>query len=113
MRFPEPLSTPKAQRPTHGIVLTGMLFSLSKAPLPLFYLVVVPQYIPTGMSRLEGVSLLSAIHLSLAFTWMVTFVTLVGGVVQVLRRLRVRLALQMTIGLLLVALGARAVAIAA
>jgi threonine/homoserine/homoserine lactone efflux protein len=92
----------------HGFVNTGLLISLSNAPLPLFYFVVVPQYIPPTMSPLGGASLLSAIHIAMAFAWMVTFVTLVGQLRGILRRPKVRLALQCATGLLLIVLGGRA-----
>jgi threonine/homoserine/homoserine lactone efflux protein len=96
----------------HGLILTGFLISLSNAPLPLFYFVVVPQYVPRGMSRAGGAALLSAIHLSMAFGWMLTFTTLVGRVLDFLRQPRVRFGLQCATGLILIGLGLRAMATA-
>jgi threonine/homoserine/homoserine lactone efflux protein len=96
-------------RRPHGILMTGLLIALANAPLPLFYFVVVPQYIPPTMPRVGGAALLSTIHIAMAFTWMVTFVTLVGRLAEILRRPRVRLALQCVTGILLIVLGGRAV----
>jgi len=93
----------------HGQAATGLLISLSNAPLPLFYLVVVPQYVPHGMSRLAGVALLSAIHLAMAFSWMLVLITIVGRAVDLLRRPVPLLMLRCTTGLLLIVLGLRAI----
>ena len=95
-------------RHAHGLILTGFLISLSNAPLPLFYFVVVPQYVPHGMSRAGGAALLSAIHLSMAFAWMLTFTTLVGRILDILRQPRVRFGLQCATGMILIGLGLRA-----
>jgi threonine/homoserine/homoserine lactone efflux protein len=96
-------------RQGHSLVVTGALIALSNVPLPLFYFVVVPQYIPQGMSRVGGATLLSALHIMMAGAWMGTFVTLIGRIVDVLRRPAVLLVLRCATGLLLVLLGIRAV----
>ena len=90
-------------------VTTGLAIALGNAPLPLFYLVVVPQYVPTGVAPLPGALLLSVIHLTLAATWMATLVTLLGQLVDVLRRPRVLLTMQLLTGAALIFLGAKSI----
>jgi len=93
----------------HTHVATGFFIALGNAPLPLFYLVVVPQYVPARMGRLTGILLLSAIHLVMASTWMMTVVNLVGHGADVLRRPRVYITLQVLAGVALIWLGGRSV----
>lgn len=94
----------------HSFAATGMFIALGNAPLPLFYLVVVPQYIPRDMSRIGGAALLSVIHLAMAGAWMATVVHLVGRLAEVLRRPRVLAGLQIVTGTALVLLGIKSVA---
>lgn len=93
----------------HTFVTTGLLIALGNAPLPLFYLVVVPQYVPKTMHPFGGALLLSAIHLSMAGTWMMTLVTVLGRLVDVLRRPRVLLTMQLLMGLALILLGVKSI----
>jgi threonine/homoserine/homoserine lactone efflux protein len=90
-------------------VTTGIVIALGNAPLPLFYFVVVPQYVPRSMSPLGGALLLSSIHLAMAGTWMITLVTLLGRIVGVLRRPRVLLTMQLITGVALLYLGIRSI----
>jgi threonine/homoserine/homoserine lactone efflux protein len=93
----------------HAFVATGLLIALGNAPLPLFYLVIVPQYVPKSMNPFSGAVLLSSIHLVMAGTWMTTLVTVLGRLVDVLRRPRVRLTMQLLTGTALIVLGARSI----
>jgi threonine/homoserine/homoserine lactone efflux protein len=102
-----PQGKPRGQ---HAFVTTGVIIALGNAPLPLFYIVVVPQYVPRSMSPLAGAFLLSAIHLTLAGTWMTTLVTMLGRLVDVLRRPRVLLTMQLLTGVALILLGIRSMA---
>ena len=105
-----PLSRPVSEPPgKHAFVTTGVIIALGNAPLPLFYLVVVPQYVPRTMPPLGGALLLSTIHLLMAGTWMTTLVTLLGKVVDVLRRPRVLLTMQLLTASALIFLGAQAI----
>lgn len=101
------IARPSAQ---HTLVTTGLLIALGNAPLPLFYLVVVPQYVPKSMSPFGGALLLSSMHLIMAGTWMTTLVTLLGRVVDVLRRPRVLLSLRVLTGTALILLGVKSIA---
>jgi threonine/homoserine/homoserine lactone efflux protein len=93
----------------HAFVATGTIIALGNAPLPLFYLVVVPQYVPKSMSPLGGALLLSGIHLLMAGTWMATLVTLLGRLADVLRRPRVLLTMQLVTGVALILLGLKSI----
>jgi threonine/homoserine/homoserine lactone efflux protein len=94
----------------HALVTTGVIIALGNAPLPLFYLVVVPQYQPAHLPRIGGALLLSAVHLTMAGAWMTTIVTLVGRLVDVLRRPRVLVTMQVLTGVVLILLGFRSIA---
>ena len=107
---PRPPEIPAEPPGHHAFVTTGMIIALGNAPLPLFYLVVVPQYVPKSMPRLGGALLLSSIHILMAGTWMTTLVTLLGRLVDVLRRPRVLLTMQLLTGAALILLGARSIA---
>jgi threonine/homoserine/homoserine lactone efflux protein len=96
-------------RARHQQLTTGILIALGNAPLPLFYLVIVPQYVPRSMTPLTGALLLSSIHLAMAGTWMATLVTLLGRLVEVLRRPRVMLTMQVVTGIALLYLGIAAI----
>jgi len=93
----------------HTFVTTGLIIALGNAPLPLFYLVIVPQYVPKSMSPFGGALLLSAMHLMMAGTWMTTLVTVLGRLVEVLRRPRVLLSLQLLTGTALILLGIKSI----
>jgi threonine/homoserine/homoserine lactone efflux protein len=101
----------EAPRPRgrHAFVTTGTIIALGNAPLPLFYLVVVPQYVPKSMSQFGGALLLSGIHLLMAGTWMATLVTLLGRLADVLRRPRVLLTMQLVTGVALILLGLKSI----
>lgn len=104
-------SDPAAAKPAdHAFVTTGVVIAFGNAPLPLFYLVVVPQYVPRGWSPLGGALLLSGMHLLMAGTWMTTLVTMLGRLVDVLRRPRVMMTMQLVTGAALILLGARSIA---
>lgn len=100
---------PAPARGHHTFLTTGIIIALGNAPLPLFYLVVVPQYIPRSMNPLGGALLLSAMHLLMAGTWMTTLVTVLGRLIGVLRRPRVLLTLQLLTGTALIILGLRSI----
>ncbi len=107
-----------ALRPATGIpdqsresafITTGLIIALGNASFPLFYLVVVPQYVPKPMSSFGGAILLSSIHLLMAATWMASLVTLLGRLVEVLRRPLVYLLLRLLSGGALILLGAKSI----
>ena len=107
--FRPPTRSPGLSTGEHTFVTTGLIIALGNAPLPLFYLVVVPQYVPKSMSPFGGAVLLSSMHLVMAGTWMTTLVTVLGKLVDVLRRPRVLLALQLVTGTALILLGIKSI----
>jgi threonine/homoserine/homoserine lactone efflux protein len=108
-RGARPAAQPVAARDRHALVLTGFTVAMGNASYPLFYLVIVPQYVPKTMGKLGGALLLSALHLLMAGTWMTTLVTLLGRLVDVLRRPRVLLLMQLLTGVALIWLGATSI----
>jgi threonine/homoserine/homoserine lactone efflux protein len=62
------------------------------------------------MSPFGGALLLSSMHLIMAGTWMTTLVTLLGRIVDVLRRPRVLLSLRVLTGTALILLGVKSIA---
>jgi threonine/homoserine/homoserine lactone efflux protein len=104
-----PAAQPAAMTGRRAFVLTGFTVAMGNASYPLFYLVIVPQYVPKTMGRLSGALLLSALHLLMAGTWMTTLVTLLGRLIDVLRRPRVLLMMQLLTGFALIWLGATSI----
>jgi threonine/homoserine/homoserine lactone efflux protein len=100
-----PRVTASASTGQHTFITTGVIIALGNAPLPLFYLVVVPQYAPKSMSPFGGAILLSSMHLLMAGTWMTTLVTVLGRLVEVLRRPPVLLSLKLLTATALIFLG--------
>ena len=108
-RRPQSARVAEAPATQGAFVTTGVVVALGNAPLPLFYLVVVPQYVPRTMQPLTGALLLSALHLLMAGTWMTTLVTVLGRLVDVLRRPRVFITMQVLTAIALILLGARSI----
>jgi len=59
-----------------------------------FYLLVIPQFIPQGAPFAESALLLTAVHVSLAVTWHLTWATAGGSLAAVLTRARPRRLLE-------------------
>ena len=107
---PRSTEAPTAVPVDHAFLTTGIVIAFGNAPLPLFYLVVVPQYVPRGWSPLGGALLLSGMHLLMAGSWMTTLVTMLVKLADVLRRPRVMMTMQLVTGAALILLGARSIA---
>jgi threonine/homoserine/homoserine lactone efflux protein len=69
-----------------------------------FYLVILPQFVPRGAPILASVLLLTAIHVTLAATWHVTWAAAGGTLSRSLSRPRPRQALEAITGIALLAL---------
>jgi threonine/homoserine/homoserine lactone efflux protein len=108
-RTPVSTRSEESRRPDHAFAATGFLIALGNAPLPMFYLVIVPQYVSRAMSPFGGALLLSSMHLLMAGTWMTTLVTVLGRLVDVLRRPRVLLTMQLLTGTALILLGVKSI----
>lgn len=107
---PRSFDAATAKPADHAFVTTGIVIAFGNAPLPLFYLVVVPQYVPRGWPPLGGALLLSGMHLLMAGTWMTTLVTMLGRLADVLRQPRVMMTMQLVTGAALILLGLRSIA---
>ena len=69
-----------------------------------FYLVVLPQFIPRGAPIVASALLLTAIHVTLAATWHVTWAVAGGTLTRTLAAHRPRQVLEATTGIALLAL---------
>jgi threonine/homoserine/homoserine lactone efflux protein len=72
-----------------------------------FYLVLLPQFIPPGAPVTANALLLTAIHVSLAATWHVTWAAAGGGLARALSSPHARQALDAITGIALLALAIR------
>ena len=86
----------------------GLLSDLLNPKVGLFYLAVVPQFIPPGASVVRYSLLLTGIEIVVALVWLVLLACLAHAAVGWLRRPAVDRWLQRTLGLSLVGLGAAA-----
>jgi threonine/homoserine/homoserine lactone efflux protein len=102
-----PTHASHAEQPRAALVREGLVTNLLNAPVALFYLVIVPQYVPAIMRPLEGMALLAAIHLAMVLAWTMTYTTLLGSLVQHVTRPAVRAGMQLVTASILVALGVR------
>lgn len=85
-------------------VREGFLTNVLNPSLATFYLVIVPQFIPRGAPFAKSALALTAIHVSLAATWHVTWAIAGGTLSQALSRTRPRRVLEAITGSALLAL---------
>jgi threonine/homoserine/homoserine lactone efflux protein len=88
---------------------SGFATNLLNAPIALFYLIVVPQYVPRTVSPAFGAAVLSAIHLLMAITFTMAYARVLGGALETLQRPRIRLALDCLTSAILFMVGVRAI----
>ncbi len=87
----------------------GLFSDLLNPKVGLFYLAVVPQFVPTGAPLLQYSLLLAAIEVAIALAWLSALACAAGAALAWLRRPRVDLALQRLLGVGLVGAGAAVV----
>ena len=85
----------------------GLLTNLFNPAIATFYLVLVPRFVPRGSPFVQSVLLLTAMHVTLAFTWHVVWAIAGGTMARVLTRGRGRLLLELCSGVALIALALR------
>lgn len=85
-------------------LLSGFLTNVLNPALMAFYLVVLPQFIPRDEPFARGALVLTAIHISLAFTWHVAWAFAGARLAMALSRRRPRQALELLTGLALLLL---------
>ena len=90
----------------HALV-QGLLSNLLNPKVALFYLTLLPQFIRPGDPVLARSLLLAGIHIVVGLAWLFLYAYFLGRLSDVLRRPRVRRALEGVTGLLLIGFGAR------
>ncbi|MGY5138517.1 LysE family translocator, partial [Streptomyces nigrescens] len=108
---PEPLDTPepngRAAPPLAPLraFRQGLLSCLLNPKVGIFFVAVVPQFLPEGHSVLGTTLLLGAVDAVIAAGWLLLVVVCAGRLLRRLRRPRVHRNLERTTGGVLIALG--------
>ena len=101
----DPSSTPLLPPPRLSRSLReGFLTNVLNPSLATFYLVIVPQFIPRGAPFVTSALTLTAIHVSMAATWHVTWAIAGGTLSETLSRTKPRRVLEAITGTALLAL---------
>src|SRR5215510_4736724 len=85
----------------------GFLSNLLNPKVAVFYLTLLPQFIRPGDSVLARSLLLAGVHVVIGLVWLILYAYFLGRLSPVLRRPRVRRALEGVTGTLLIAIGGR------
>lgn len=83
----------------------GLLTNVLNPKIAILYSALLPQFIAPGRPVLASSMLLAGIHVSLGIAWLSAYAQLLSRAGAVLRRARVRLALERATGAVLVGLG--------
>lgn len=85
----------------------GLFSNLGNPKIVVFFLSLLPQFVSRGQTSFLGLLLLGAIFCSITLTWLTLYAVVVARIGDVLRRDRIRRAIEATTGLVLVGLGLR------
>jgi len=94
-------------RPLQVDAREGFVTNMLNPSIATFYLLVVPQFIPRGAPFVASALLLTAIHVTLALTWHLTWAAAGGSLAAALGRARPRRILEAAAGLALLLLAVR------
>jgi threonine/homoserine/homoserine lactone efflux protein len=107
---PDPIAAPSSS-PSHrsGIIAygQGLLNNLLNPKIGVFYTAFLPQFIAPGQPFFLMAVVLAAIHAVLGIAWLFLNATLVTRASDILRRQRIRRAMERITGVVLLALGLR------
>jgi len=87
--------------------LQGLLSNLLNPKVAIFHLTLLPQFVRPGDPVLARSLLLAGIHVMIGLAWLALYTYFLGRLTAMLRRRRVRRALDGVTGTLLIGLGAR------
>jgi threonine/homoserine/homoserine lactone efflux protein len=93
--------------PRRAAFRTGMLTNLLNPKVGVFYVTLLPQFIPGGAPVLPTSMLLAGIHATEGIAWLSLLCLVVSRVGAVMRRPSVRRGLERVTGLVLIGFGAR------
>ncbi len=80
----------------------GFLANALNPPVALFYFLVVPRFVPASAAVFPSVMLLTAVHVTIAFTWHATCAGAAGVLSHVLSSPAARRAIDVTTGVILI-----------
>jgi RhtB (resistance to homoserine/threonine) family protein len=101
------VSASAAARDARRAFVQGLLSNLLNPKVALFYLTLLPQFIRPGDPVLARSLLLAAVHVVIGLVWLLIYAYSLGRLSAVLRRPRVRRALEGVTGTLLIGIGGR------
>jgi threonine/homoserine/homoserine lactone efflux protein len=85
----------------------GLLSNLGNPKMVVFFSSLLPQFVTPGPVAFAGLVMLGLVFCCMTFTWLAGYAIVVDRVGDVLRRNRIRRAIEATTGLVLVGLGLR------
>ncbi len=86
---------------------TGLLTNLLNPKVGVFYVTLLPQFIPRGASVLTTSLLLAAIHVALGLVWFTVIALLVGRIRHLVARAAVRRRIEQVTGVAFLGFGVR------
>ena len=98
---------PPQRLPTRTAVRQGLISNLGNPKMAAFFPSLLPQFVPAGEPTFLPLLLLGLLFCSLTFVWLSAYAVVVSRAGDLLRRPRVRRAMEAVTGAVLVALGLR------
>ena len=96
------------EQPRRGAFRLGLLTALSNPKVALFYVALLPQFVPDGAAVLPATLLLAAIQISLSCAWYFVLASAVGRIRDAFERRRAQI--QAATGVLMIGFGLRLLA---
>lgn len=101
-----PTSTAKTMRARRGFAL-GLLSDLSNPKMAVFFMALLPQFVPAGGATFGWSVLLGVVFCAMTFGWLALYAAVIAKAGNVLRTPRVKRILDAVMGTVLVGLGIR------
>jgi threonine/homoserine/homoserine lactone efflux protein len=99
---------PSEPAPRRGAFRLGLLTALSNPKVALFYVALLPQFVPDGAAVLPATLLLAAVQISLSCAWYFVLASAVGRIRAAFERRRAQI--QAATGVLMIGFGLRLLA---
>ncbi|HJS70053.1 MAG TPA: LysE family translocator [Gaiellaceae bacterium] len=101
------VAEPRRDLPARTAVRQGLISNLGNPKMAAFFPSLLPQFVPAGDPTFLPLLLLGLVFCSLTFVWLSAYAVVVARAGDLLRRSRVRRAMEAVTGAVLVALGLR------
>jgi threonine/homoserine/homoserine lactone efflux protein len=101
------VAQPRRHLPTKTAVRQGLISNLGNPKMTAFFPSLLPQFVPAGDPTFLPLLLLGLVFCSLTFVWLSAYAVVVARAGDLLRRPRIRRAMEALTGAVLVALGLR------